>query len=902
MSNRPLYVTAYYAIGGRAWEKLLDDFKPFLQSSLDIVVFTDTPSIQSDLTSTTANITVCHVPRDELVVFSSIPDTIGLPPGRNQEKDTLAFLQLMNAKPEFLKRAHDLTPGRLGYVWFDFGVLKISADRTRFVERLAKAEEAIAHTPSQILLPGCVGKERVQPTAIYANPLWRFCGGVVVVPEALVQDFFELTRLLIASCVQQTVLTWEVNLWAVLEQTHPQILCWYKADHNDSILDFPLPQKPKKVILLAMIKNEHKIIKRLIGSCLPFVDAVCVVDTGSTDSTIEVLTEYFTDFAVPAKLYNGPEHAWKNFGHNRSQSFKACVQMCEELGWDKEHTYALAMDADMELRVQPAFDKGMLTSNGYKIIQKSGSLEYYNTRFMKLSHPWICTGVTHEYWDGGATDSFGMNLVFIADVGDGGCKADKFERDVRLLEQGLIDSPNNPRYLFYLAQSYKDSKHLDKAIENYKKRIDAGGWIEEVWYSMYMLMKLYAEKNKPAEMEYWALRAYEYRPQRSENLLYLVRWFKDRRQYFKAWHYWQLGSVIKKPDDLLFIETDCYEKAFDYERCIIHDYVFPHKKHDSIDYSVKFYNTYGEYCMYTNLQWFVEKIKGTVRPLSVEDMGDYVPTSTALVPLENGNFRLNVRYVNYRIQPNGGYLMMENGNLSGDHPVRTENYTALVTPEFEFLTPLRKMNVLSPSRHTTRIKGLEDLRLFYDIEGALRCVGTSMEYSYNGKIRQVLGRYNPMAGTITDLSDLRPSSETDCEKNWIPYKGDRFIYAWHPFQIGRPGEEGRLTIEKRQETPRFLNHMRGSSNLVEDGRYFYAITHIVMYFQPRKYYHCVVKIDSETDTLVGYTDPFFFCNNAIEYCLGFHKSGLTYTALVSRNDRNPVVVRFEEKDLRWRQV
>lgn len=37
---------------------------------------------------------------------------------------------------------------------------------------------------------------------------------------------------------------------------------------------------------------------------------------------------------------------------------------------------------------------------------------------------------------------------------DGGCKADKSERDIRLLTQGTRDEPDNVRYFFYLAHSY----------------------------------------------------------------------------------------------------------------------------------------------------------------------------------------------------------------------------------------------------------------------------------------------------------------------------------------------------------------------------------------------------------------------------------------------------------------
>ena len=892
------YVTAYYNIRSQSMETLFSHFKPFLTTTLPIMIFTDEAELPQEVVNH-PTIQIVNVSRMDLAAFQFESPT--LPQNRNPEKDTLGFLMLMNAKPELLCRAASIKKAD-AYVWFDLGILKISKHHDCFLKRMTQFNEAVALNPNKVSMPGCISKESVQLSHMFATPIWRFCGGIFIAPSTVLENFVVEHNEQLQMCKVMNALTWEVNLFANMEIKHPDLFHWYVADHNDSIVDAPILPKQKRIILLTMIKNENRIIKRMIESSLAAVDAVCVCDTGSTDNTIEVLTEYFAGFKVPAKIFNGPEHLWKNFGYNRSQSFLSAVKFCEELGWDAEHTYALALDADMQLVVQPAFQKSNLTAVGYKMIQKSHALEYYNTRFMKIGHPWKCVGVTHEYWDGGQTDTIGMDQMYISDIGDGGCKDDKFERDVRLLEQGLVESPNNPRYLFYLAQSYKDNKQLDKAIELYKRRIDAGGWYEEIWYSMYAIMKLYAEKGDVPQAEMWGQKAYEFHNKRAENLLFLCRLFKDKRQYYKAWHYYQLGSAIPKPNDMLFIETDCYDRNFDFERTIIHDYVFPHKKRESVDYSLTYYNKWHEHCCYTNLQWFVQRIPSKVRQLQFHDIGDFVATSTCILKQKDDMYRLNVRYVNYRIQPNGGYLMMENGVISGDHAVRTENYTCLMDSEFNILSALKKMEPAFSPLHHPRIKGMEDVRIFYDSKGRMRYTGTSMEYSYNGKIRQVTGDYNPDAGKLETLEQLKPPTDTDCEKNWIPYKDDQYIYSWHPFWIGKPNEEGRLEIKVKQDTPKFLSHMRGSSPLVRDGDYYYGITHCVMYQTPRKYYHMVVKIDARSDRLVGYTDPFFFVNNAIEYALGYEKIGDRHIAIVSQNDRHPVMCEFKDADLRWRVV
>ena len=42
-----------------------------------------------------------------------------------------------------------------------------------------------------------------------------------------------------------------------------------------------------------IVKNESKIITRLLESVLPIIDCYCICDTGSTDNTIEIIETYF---------------------------------------------------------------------------------------------------------------------------------------------------------------------------------------------------------------------------------------------------------------------------------------------------------------------------------------------------------------------------------------------------------------------------------------------------------------------------------------------------------------------------------------------------------------------------------------------------------------------------------
>ena len=47
-----------------------------------------------------------------------------------------------------------------------------------------------------------------------------------------------------------------------------------------------------------IVKNESKIITRLLESVLPIIDTYCICDTGSTDNTIEVIEKSKETFLV----------------------------------------------------------------------------------------------------------------------------------------------------------------------------------------------------------------------------------------------------------------------------------------------------------------------------------------------------------------------------------------------------------------------------------------------------------------------------------------------------------------------------------------------------------------------------------------------------------------------------
>lgn len=364
---------------------------------------------------------------------------------------------------------------------------------------------------------------------------------------------------------------------------------------------------PKKICLCMIVKNESKIIERCLNSAKSIIDFVSICDTGSTDKTPEIIKSWCRENNIPGTVHHEP---FKNFGYNRTLA----VQLAQETYTKAD--YLLLLDADMILEVLPHFDKCSLDKDHYLTMQYDIYIKYWLTRLLKTSLPWTSVGVTHEYWDidysklrATQDTSFyttgKLDSLIIDDQADGGSRSDKFERDKRLLLEGINNSTTpsglKVRYMFYLAQTLSILNEPQEAIKWYKKRVEAGGWAEEVFYSLLKMGLCYerlanhssfkreqilkeSTENKSIigqstidtliqqEEQFFALatmylqNSWEYRPSRAEPLYHLARIYRHKTKNSIALMYALQGKEIPFPkDDILFVDYRVYDYLFDYE-------------------------------------------------------------------------------------------------------------------------------------------------------------------------------------------------------------------------------------------------------------------------------------------------------------------------------------------------
>jgi glycosyltransferase involved in cell wall biosynthesis len=644
-----------------------------------------------------------------------------------------------------------------------------------------------------------------------------------------------------------------------------------------------------KFVLILMVKNEERILKRCLSAVEGLVDAYVITDTGSTDKTVDLASEFLETHEGTVEM-----STWKDFGHNRTLSFKNAQNYCKGKKWDLNKTYGLLLDGDMvfvpgKLKQQP------LGELGYTLIQSAGNLDYPNTRLVRMDYDWVCRGVTHEYWDGDCKP-ISKDVCYIDDQNDGGCKDNKFPRDLALLLKGVEDEPENVRYWFYLAQTYHSMGNWEKAIENYKKRIELGGWFEEVWYSHYMIAKSYENLNNPIMFEEWVQKGYEFYPKRAEALYHLVKYLRLKGEFFKAMHYIRIGKNIPMSQDSLFIERDVYSGLFEYEETVCRYYTLGSKR-EALRDSMKYLLSDKPFLdsVYSNMKFYIEILEGKSKPYPIQrDLfgPNFHPSHVSIsAPYHN------IRFVNYNLNHTNTTYTMKDGLYSENNPVMTQNAcyneaTQEVTLMDDSSTNLPKIDA--------RVKGLEDVRIYRDSLGEMRFAATVAEYvPYHAMMR---GKYDPDTGKYSDCIIMESPTGSYCEKNWLALSGtDDVIYHWHPLQIGKY-RGSKLDIHTRHPTPWFFRHLRGSGAPAKVKNEWWALTHFVIGEHPRSYFSCVVVIDAASFRPKRISVPFLFHSTYVEFCSNIRVKGKTITCIYSTLDDNLSEISFQIKDEDWIQV
>lgn len=313
--------------------------------------------------------------------------------------------------------------------------------------------------------------------------------------------------------------------------------------------------------LVMIVKDEGDTIRKCLTQVAPYISYYVIVDTGSSDNTIEEINSTMEELGIEGEVHERP---WVNFEVNRTESLELAKNKCD---------YRWIIDADDTFQapdpsVNP-FNNLPKDVDCFQILYKLNNLQYHRAQIVKSDQDWVYKGVLHEYLDLPGKEQLVQYQIprdrcyvdaDISPLKRAATLEEKYAKDAEILEKALLDEPDNSRYMFYLAQSYRDSGQKVKAIEAYERRIAAEGWEEEVYYSMYMIGKIKEQLGRhPDEVLQAYSRAWEYRPERLEAVFHAMRKLRERGRWVLSFTYGNMAVKNPGTSDILFVEPDIWQ-------------------------------------------------------------------------------------------------------------------------------------------------------------------------------------------------------------------------------------------------------------------------------------------------------------------------------------------------------
>lgn len=644
--------------------------------------------------------------------------------------------------------------------------------------------------------------------------------------------------------------------------------------------------------LNCIVKNEAARVTRMLDSVAKFLTAAVIVDTGSTDDTKEIIKTYCKEHGIPLVLEDAPFEDWSQARNAALTAGRRALQM---------HTipvcdYFLLLDADMEIKINDMVQFVEYNSGAsYDMYQVAGALHYQNRRLLSVDAVGFYKGMTHEYLDIATSGCIPEEVAFCIDHADGANRPEKFRRDIRLLKEGLKKEPNNERYFFYLAQSYRDAGKPESASVWYKKRVQAGGWDEEVWNAQLNYAYCMREMKREADFIRELLIAYNMRPSRAEPMYDLAHYYREKGENASAVIFAEAGMQILPSTDSLFVNDFVYKVglAEEFSICAYYQLAKRPRGFAVTDTLATMATPYGgsRQLARHNLYWYLPKLSDYCssfksQRIAFDPPENWIAMNPSVANIK-GQLACIVRTVNYRISDEGYYIIRgTDGTANSTNPINTRNYLLFLNTDFSVIHQYEIIPEDGLPCEFSLVIGFEDMRLF-NWKGQLWASSTVRQFHVDGNCEQTLSRLVPHEHNyiISDVkSMLREPRQT--QKNWGPIStGDtlRFLY--------RPGHvvdiHGSTIIEN--PTPGLdLGDVSGGSQLIQWENGWLSLHHEAVFIpgrQIRHYFHRFIYHDNAFK-VVKVSRPFVFEDKVIEFAAG----------LCWHPDKEHLVISYGERD------
>ena len=302
---------------------------------------------------------------------------------------------------------------------------------------------------------------------------------------------------------------------------------------NKYVLDYD-----NLIHLTMIVKNAGESFAEVLRENLSIFDEYTILDTGSTDNTVEIMREVLK--GKRGKIY---EESFINFRDSRNRCLDLAGKRCKFLVM-LDDTYIIKND----LRVFLETVRGDQFSSSFSMYIHSDDVEYGSNRIIKSSSGLRYKYKIHEV----ITPVNNVNVIipknhgYIFDYRSDYMEMrtmDRKQYDLKILYEMVEEEPGDSRAYYYLGQTYNLLKNYEDAFKNFLLRVnhEDSGFIQEKIDACFEAARLANfQLNKSwEECERLYVRAYEMDKSRPDSLYFIGIHNYLEKNYEKAYEYFK---------------------------------------------------------------------------------------------------------------------------------------------------------------------------------------------------------------------------------------------------------------------------------------------------------------------------------------------------------------------------
>jgi len=325
------------------------------------------------------------------------------------------------------------------------------------------------------------------------------------------------------------------------------------------------------ISVIIMVKNEEKSIKTTIDSVKNYFSEIIVLDTGSTDKTIETIRKTCRN---NNQLLHLRQTQFISFPESRNEAIEFAEQVSKS-------TFFLLMDAGDELKTDLTKNQFINALNSlpekynYGLVRHNwlvrNSLEdHYDVRFIRNTKKcrYDLRYLVHEKFKDVGDDLTNLsNIFYLYQNRDlyGTSTQQRYVKDIEM----LLKSVPNKRNLYYLGQTYMSMNDFENAYkynlmsyENEKDDEELGDHIIKTTLIRIGYSAMRINKEKEIVFKYLTKAIDNFIEPPIEAFIFLFSYAIDNKITKEVAHYVPKLFNLKKPSDI----TNVNHEFYDYKR------------------------------------------------------------------------------------------------------------------------------------------------------------------------------------------------------------------------------------------------------------------------------------------------------------------------------------------------